>query len=545
MRLFKQLMLCSILLCCTRTMQSQTLFINEIMSDNIANEMDEFFEYDDWVEIYNSGGVLNLGGYYVSDDPALLTKWQIPTNDPTGTFMLPNSHLILWCDRDPEQGATHIDFNLSVDGETFILTAPDGITVVDSITFGQQASDVSYGRSCDGCSDWIFFNTPTFDATNADTEPTDALAFINEVQYNNSTYYHDLNFDYDPWIEIYNPNPTQINLAGFTIQYNGNDWLLPSNDPFRTVIAPNGFGIFWLDGEPSEGTHHSPVAVSPGNTLYKLIGPSGAVIDQIAVPTAQNNHSYGRQSDGSVNWINFPIPTPAVSNSTIAVSSPPLFINELMAANLTDTLDGTGTPEDWFEIYNPNSFPVYLGGYYISDNLENPTKWQVPVDFPDSVTVPANGWLLFWADNDAGQGVLHTTYMLSNNGEYLGIFTPDGFTRVDEIAWSVIGADTSYGRHFDGSNEWIFFTGTTPEYSNNQGVVNINETSTSDLRAYPNPCTEMLYLSNKINSARIYTAQGQWVQSLANTQTIDFTSLPKGLYYVVTSEQQVLKIIKP
>ncbi|NQX92785.1 MAG: hypothetical protein HRT74_11800, partial [Flavobacteriales bacterium] len=52
------------------------LYINEVMASNREGIFDDFFERDDWIEIYNSGGIQNLAGYYLSDDPELLTKWE-------------------------------------------------------------------------------------------------------------------------------------------------------------------------------------------------------------------------------------------------------------------------------------------------------------------------------------------------------------------------------------------------------------------------------------------------------------------------------------
>ena len=48
---------------------AQSLYINELVASNNQDQMDEFFEYDDWIEIYNTGGITNLAGYYLSDDP--------------------------------------------------------------------------------------------------------------------------------------------------------------------------------------------------------------------------------------------------------------------------------------------------------------------------------------------------------------------------------------------------------------------------------------------------------------------------------------------
>ena len=45
------------------------IVINEIMASNDFTAVDEFGEFDDWIEIYNKGNEsINLSGYYLSDD---------------------------------------------------------------------------------------------------------------------------------------------------------------------------------------------------------------------------------------------------------------------------------------------------------------------------------------------------------------------------------------------------------------------------------------------------------------------------------------------
>jgi hypothetical protein len=46
------------------------------------------------------------------------------------------------------------------------LVAPDGITIIDSISFPEQEPDVSYGRLEDGTGDWVFLDSPSPGATN-------------------------------------------------------------------------------------------------------------------------------------------------------------------------------------------------------------------------------------------------------------------------------------------------------------------------------------------------------------------------------------------
>ena len=170
---------------------SAQLYINEVMASNREGIFDDFFERDDWIEIYNSGGIQNLAGYYLSDNPDLLTQWQFPSTNAGLTTVLPNSHLLIWVDNDPEQGEDHTNFRLSGDGETIYLVMPDGETIIDQITYPEQARDISYGRSCDGCSDWVFFNNSTPDDENMELEMPTMSLFINEVQFENDSYIAD------------------------------------------------------------------------------------------------------------------------------------------------------------------------------------------------------------------------------------------------------------------------------------------------------------------------------------------------------------------
>ena len=70
------LLFLSIITCAT-SMFGQTK-INEVLASNQLAYFDDFFEYDDWLEIYHEGPILNLAGYYLSDRADSLTKWQFP-----------------------------------------------------------------------------------------------------------------------------------------------------------------------------------------------------------------------------------------------------------------------------------------------------------------------------------------------------------------------------------------------------------------------------------------------------------------------------------
>ena len=69
--------------------------------------------------------------------------------------------MIIWCDEDQEQGTSHTNFKLSGNGEFLALVSPDGLTVIDSISFPQQQSDISYGRVENSVDGWAFFDVPS------------------------------------------------------------------------------------------------------------------------------------------------------------------------------------------------------------------------------------------------------------------------------------------------------------------------------------------------------------------------------------------------
>ena len=86
--------------------------------------------------------------------------------------------------------------------------------MLDSIVYPPQQTDISYGRSCDGCEDWTFFNVSTPERSNAQTTVPTPTLYINEVLLENTgVLVVDEQFEFEPWLEVYNPNDEQVNLG--------------------------------------------------------------------------------------------------------------------------------------------------------------------------------------------------------------------------------------------------------------------------------------------------------------------------------------------
>jgi len=65
-------------------------------------------------------------------------------------------------------------------------------------------------------------------------------------------------------------------------------------------------------------------------------------------------------------------------------------INEIMAANDLAVKDPQGDYDDWIELFNLGGVPVSLAGFHLTDDLDDPTKWQVPA----GTVLPAKGYLV-------------------------------------------------------------------------------------------------------------------------------------------------------
>lgn len=142
---------------CGANAQHSPLYINEFMTSNALAHGDANGNYEDWIEIYNSGtAALDLAGYYMTDDLGNPNRWRIPSGQPAKTVLPPNGYIILYADGTPARGPDHIDFKLNSDKGKIFLLGTDNATVLDSIAYPPQFRDISYGRSPDGGLQWVY-----------------------------------------------------------------------------------------------------------------------------------------------------------------------------------------------------------------------------------------------------------------------------------------------------------------------------------------------------------------------------------------------------
>ena len=134
--------------------------ISEFMPDNARVLADEDGHFSDWIEIHNpDGSAINLAGYYLTDNPQLLTKWRFPSASlPAGGY------LVVFAsgkNRTTDPARLHTSFQLNASGGYLALVRPDGATIVSSFPlYPSVKEDIAFGTAQRVITSELLANSP-------------------------------------------------------------------------------------------------------------------------------------------------------------------------------------------------------------------------------------------------------------------------------------------------------------------------------------------------------------------------------------------------
>ncbi|MCX5645177.1 MAG: CotH kinase family protein [Phycisphaerae bacterium] len=231
-------------------------------------------------------------------------------------------------------------------------------------------------------------------------------------------------------------------------------------------------------------------------------------------------------------------PQAAAGEPSVQPGTSSLVISEFMALNevtLSTTVEGKTTYPDWIEIHNQAAQPASLGGWYLTDDPANLTKWAFP-----ALQMPAGGFLVVfasgiqqadhpenWPYRDQ-KGYYHTNFTLNGDGEYLALVAPDLHVAheygsrtnlADRPGFPVQRADLSYGLYGD---QQQYFTPPTPGKTNSPGYPSISGEPVFSHEAGTYTGYFLLELSSLNSAAEIHwTTDGQ-VPTLASAKYAGF-----------------------
>jgi hypothetical protein len=151
-----------------------------------------------------------------------------------------------------------------------------------------------------------------------------------------------------------------------------------------------------------------------------------------------------------------------------SAQSSTLFINEILVGNASTNLDTDYyNYSSWIEIYNAGASAVDLKNYslsYLDFEAPAPVVWKIPV----TVSVPANGYVLLWVDEQNSTN--HASFEMDMRGQEISLLNPSDVV-LDSVTYdmrigSVLLPDISFGRQTDGSGTLTYFDQPTPGASN-------------------------------------------------------------------------------
>ena len=312
-------------------------------------------------------------------------------------------------------------------------------------------------------------------------EPIDYSGIvINELitKDTSDVYFTDESGKASDWIELYNKGNKAVNIAGMWITDNPGTEAdynqIPDGSDNVTTIPPKGF-IVLICGAKDAGGNDVPTSISDGKVFINM-GLSSSKDQYVAIYTPDktevdksgdfsglpDDKSFGRSTDGTGDWMIMANKTPGAPNDGSTPEAGTLVINEFMASNDSWDVPGdNGDQPDWIEIYNTGETAIDMGGWFVSDALDTPDKYQIPTDNASLTTVPAHGFLVIICDG-TGEG-LHTNFKLSGGGEEIaiskdGVNVTEGYTYCDTgCDLPNPGKDNSTGRDGDGAATWVVF----------------------------------------------------------------------------------------
>jgi len=136
-----------------------------------------------------------------------------------------------------------------------------------------------------------------------------------------------------------------------------------------------------------------------------------------------------------------------------------LKINEIMATNVSAVWDNWYNFTNWIELYNPTGMPVFQNDYALTDDMNEPRKWQLHYK-----SIPAKGFALLWMERPERE--FHSPFKLKPGGGSLYLVDWNNEI-IDQFSYPAQFRNTSFGRKSDGADELVFFEDHSPGSSNN------------------------------------------------------------------------------
>lgn len=286
---------------------------------------------------------------------------------------------------------------------------------------------------------------------------------INELLASNGKILADEDGDFEDWMELYNPTADPIQLEGYTLTDDPQTltkWAFPS-----ATVPPKGFLFIWASGKDrrpmvnwdfprplllefeSRGANDGSAAKILVNRADKSLNgrgmnivrldEQGHYIESQVFDTYRSSQASDRMASYLSQLKSGEIVLIAVKEDAATQLTP--LARSVLRHLGSEQIDKLGVNDSWGMIS--------IAG-----------RSRLSEDYKPANQGPATGSL-------ASRMTLHTNFKLNKDGEYLGLYKPDG-TVVDSLNFREQVRDVSFGRQPDGGETWCLFSEPTPNASN-------------------------------------------------------------------------------
>jgi len=444
-----------------------SIFDNQDFSAVMISEVMPSSAHDGpWVELYNSSDYpMRLDNYYLSDSAANYTRFQLPDS-----VIQPHGYAIVYLSgQQTGEYEMEASFKLSSADSALYLSAIDG-TLVSELSW---EPGIPAGLAVVAEQGGVY----TAHATRGEPNSADVFALlaagemddsdpirINEVLQQNRYSLIDADGDRNEWVELYNGSDEELSLGGYFLSDTEEDlfrFALPD-----VTIAPKGYCVVFLSGKDrTDGEIHANFGLSVDETMLYLTDVSNMRTDALPLLSEEkSNVSVGRDSDGTVRY--YAQPTPGAENArgfeTADMigffNTEDIFISEVCSVNKPSS-----KRNDWIELYNGSGVDVDLSGWYLSDSLNEPDRWQIA----EGTVIRAGKHLVIeTTSHSVRQKNGIATLGLSASGEAIVLSDKNG-TFIDVFVCGALSQGVTCGRiENDPFTERVYFASATKGKAN-------------------------------------------------------------------------------
>ncbi len=280
------------------------------------------------------------------------------------------------------------------------------------------------------------------------------------------------------FLELKNVGTTELDLSGVSFTEG-----ISYTFPVGTRLAPGAFLVLVEDAAAFSARHPdvTPFAqytgqLANGGERVTLVHATGAAIhsvawdDQAPWPTAADGLGFslvpvdpnaGGDPDLAASWRASSAPGGSPGRDDPAPNLVGVVVNEVLAHT-------TAPAPDWVELHNPSDTDAAVGGWFLTDDRNEPAKYRIPA----GTVIPAGGYRVFTAADFDVAGPGNVPFAFSSHGEEVFLHSADAdgnlTGHVDGFRFPASANGVSFGRHTNSVGQVQF----PPQATTTSGSVN-------------------------------------------------------------------------